>query len=296
MESAEIPEPSARPLVPPQPIGEPRADAVRTLLEVIDRLRSPEGGCPWDLSQTVASLAPGLIEEAHECVEAVESGDRVEACGELGDVLMLVVLLARVAEDEASFDLAGVAHAAVEKLVRRHPHVFGSQRAEDRPEALESWERAKRAERREKGGSVSALDGVPLAMPALQRTFRVGQKAISAGFRWKGPSGALAKLREELGELEEELEAAGGLADGAGALPEGASRERVEAELGDVLLAAAQLGTYLELDPEQALRASLRRFEARYRLVEEELGEELQGAQLEQIVEAWRRAKERVEG
>jgi len=282
----------ARAFVPPPATGDARLDALARLAAVVDRLRDPQGGCPWDLEQSVESMAPSLVEEAHECVEAIESGSAHEACDELGDVLLVAVLIARISEQGGSFDLASAALAASDKLVRRHPHVFGEVSAEDRPEALASWERAKRAEGGAAGARKSAVDGVPVAMPALQRTFRIGQKAIASGFRWRGPAGAVAKLREELTELEEELELAGLSAERDGLDPS-ASRERIEEELGDVLLAAAQVGTYLELDPELALRKALRRFEGRFRAVEEELGEELAEAPLEHIRAAWQRAKQR---
>lgn len=280
-----------RPFEEPASVGDPRLDELARLGAVVDRLRDPDGGCPWDLEQSVESMAPSLVEEAHECVEAIETEGDAEARGELGDVLLVCFVIARIAEQNGRFDLGSAARAASDKLLRRHPHVFGDADAADRPHALENWERAKRSEQGAEGRRKSAVDGVPLAMPALQRTYRIGHKAVAAGFRWNGPSGALAKLREELGELEQEL-AAAGLEEGSSELPPEAPRQRIQEELGDVLLAAAQLGTYLELDPERALRDALRRFEGRFRLVEQELGEDLQGASLDRIRAAWARAKQ----
>ena len=257
---------------------------MRKLLAVVDRLRDPEGGCPWDLEQTPESLAPSLVEEAHELLEALETGSEDGAVEEAGDLLMGVVLVCRIAEQAGRFDLARVGEGVCAKLIRRHPHVFGEARVDGSAHALANWERIKQEERREKRTDASALAGVPRALPALQRTFRIGEKAIAAGFRWTGPEGALAKLREEVDELFEVY--AGGGADAA---------ERLEEELGDVLLAGALAGNYLGLDPERALRRSLRRFEERFRSMESELGGELRELPLERLVEAWQAAKERLQ-
>lgn len=281
---------SPRPLETPAPIGEPRADALRKLVAVVDRLRDPDTGCPWDLEQTLETLAPHVIEEGHEVVEAIETGDDAHIEEELGDLLMGIVLQARVAEQGGRFDLAGVANRVADKLVRRHPHVFGdAERAGDAAGALESWEAIKKKERAEKADS-SALAGVPRAMPALQRARRLGDKAIAAGFRWNDVAGALAKLEEEVRELRVELEAASGLlASRRGAVPDEA-RERVESELGDVLFAGALLGSYLAVDPEQATRASIRRFERRFRHMEAALGDPAEH-DLPALIEAWNEAK-----
>ena len=270
-----------RPFEPPPPTGEPRADALRNLVAIVDRLRDPEAGCPWDLAQTVESLAPSAIEEAHELVEAVEAGRADNVIEEAGDLLMVVVLLARIAEQGGRFDLARAAGAVCDKLVRRHPHVFGDADATSADGAIRNWEAIKKAERLAKHGDASAVAGVPAALPALQRTDRIGQKAIAAGFRWQDASGALAKLEEEVRELREAVENAGGEGDA-----------RVEEELGDVLLAGALVGTYLSIDPERATRSALRRFEQRFRRVEAELGERLRDATLDELVAAWGRAKD----
>jgi MazG family protein len=273
---------TARPLEPAPATGEPRTDALRRLVDVIDRLRDPQGGCPWDLEQTVESMAPSLIEEAHELVEAVERGDRSHTIEEAGDVLLVVFLVCRIAEQAGEFDLAQAANGTAEKLIRRHPHVFGDVDQGSSSGAIEQWEEIKRRERAEKGTDTSALAGVPAAMPALQRADRMSAKAVSAGFRWARDAGTLAKLREEVEELAEVFPEEGKPTDEA----------RLEAELGDVLLAAATVGSYVGIDPERALRAALRRYESRFRQMEQELGG-LEGRGLDEMMSAWERAKRR---
>lgn len=271
----------------PVPTGEARVDALRTLLEIVDRLRAADG-CPWDLKQTLSSVAPHLVEESHELLEAIETavaGSDEHTIEEAGDLLMGIVLLARIAQDEQRFDLAQVAGTVCEKLVRRHPHVFGDGHAADAQAALANWETIKRGERAEKAVDASALAGAPVAMPSLQRAKRLGEKAMSAGFRWGDARGAMAKLREELDELEAAFDEAQSKGKDA------AAREHLEHELGDVLLAAAFLGNYVELDPERAARLALRRFEARFRAMEQELGRPLASCPLEQMMAAWERAK-----
>lgn len=267
---------SPRPAAP----DDPRLVALAELLGVIDRLRG-EGGCPWDLEQTARSFAPALIEESFEAVEAVESGDGRARTEELGDVTASLVLLARISEQEGSCGLAEAARAATDKLVRRHPHVFGSEQRSSSGEVLESWEAIKKAERTERGGDDSALAGVPVALPATQRAQRLGGKAMAAGFRWADAGGAYAKLEEELGELLEARDFA-----------EGERRSALEHELGDLLLAAAQLANYEGLDAEACARAAGRRFESRFRAMEAELDGRLANRSLAEMMEAWKRAKE----
>jgi MazG family protein len=279
-----------RPLELPASIGEPRADALRKLMAIVDRLRAPDG-CPWDREQTLATVAPHLVEESHELVEAIETGDEAHAVEEAGDLLMGIFLLARIAEQGERFDLAAVADGVCDKLVRRHPHVFGDVVANTADEALKNWEAIKRSERAEKQTDASALAGVPVALPALQRAHRVGNKAISAGFRWDTVRGALAKVHEEVGELTHEIESAG--LDGEREVkPTDAQRARLEHELGDVLIAAAFLGNYLKLDPERAAREAIRRFDRRFRSMESSLAKPLGSSTLDEMMRAWQKAKE----
>jgi MazG family protein len=268
-----------RPLDEPRTTGDARLDALARVLAIVDRLRAPDG-CPWDREQTVASMAPSLVEEAHEAVEAIDRAEDGETAAELGDLFMVIALIAKIAEQEGGrFDLARVASAVAEKLIRRHPHVFGAVRVDSSSQALANWERIKEGERREASTDASALAGVPVALPALQRASRVSAKAISAGFRWDDEAGALAKVSEEVHELEH-------------AFAERARHpERVEQELGDVLLATAFLGQYLGLDPEKAAREALRRFERRFRSMEAELGERLRSSTLPEMMAAWEKAK-----
>lgn len=279
---------AGRPLEAPPPTGDARLDALARLLAIVDRLRAPDG-CPWDREQTVDSLAPSLIEEAHECVEAVERRDERGTVEEAGDLLMVLTLIARVASEEQRFDFGAVARMVGDKLVRRHPHVFGDVVVDGSAAAIANWEKIKQSERATKGEDASALAGVPSSLPALQRALRIGAKARTAGFRWTDAAGALAKLREELDELAAELERAPG-ADQA------LRRERIEAELGDVLLSGAFLGCYLDVDPERAARAALRRFEARFREMERDLGPSLRLLSPDALAAAWRAAKARLEG
>ena len=269
-------EATPRSLELPPPTGEPRTDALRRLLAIVDRLRAPDG-CPWDREQTIESMAPSLVEEAHEMVEAIETGSDDGTVEEAGDLLMVVMLICRIAEQEGRFDLARAATLVGDKLIRRHPHVFGDAKADSSAHVVANWEKIKAAEREDKQVDASALAGVPGAMPALQRANRLAAKAIAAGFKWDDPEGALRKVEEELAELREAC-AAG-------------DRERMQAELGDLLIASAFVGNYLELDAERATRDSLRRFEARFRAMEAKLDGRLREAPLEELLAAWRVAK-----
>ncbi len=281
--------PSPRSLEVPVSLGEPRSDALRRLLAVIDRLRAPDG-CPWDLKQTLASVAPHLVEEAHELVEAVEAGADEHVVEEAGDLLMGICLLARIAEQEGRFDLAAVAGGVAEKLVRRHPHVFGEARADTAAAALANWEAIKRSEREAKAADASALAGVPLALPALQRAARLAAKARSAGFRWTDSGGAMAKVAEEALELRAAFDAAECARRPPGEI-DSRERARLEHELGDVLVAAAFLGSWLEIDPERAAREALRRFERRFRDLERRLERPMLECSLETLLAHWRAVK-----
>lgn len=273
----------------PPTTNDPRALAFARLLAIVDRLRAPDG-CPWDREQTLASMAPHLVEEAHEAVEAIERGHVAQGAEECGDVLMVVALLCRIAEDAGQFDLAAAAHGICDKLVRRHPHVFGDVQVDGTGQVLANWEAIKKAEREGQQADSSAIAGVPVALPALQRAHRVGGKAVSAGFRWADPRGALAKLREESAELDEALAGVDLSRDGMPGVSD-EQRARVEHELGDVLIAAAFLARYLGADPERLAREAVRRFESRFRAMEASIGEPLKDATLERMMAAWQSAK-----
>ena len=283
-----VPVSGARPLDEPVPIGDGDLDGLARLLAIVERLRAPDG-CPWDLEQTVESMASSLVEEAFEAVEAIErlaegeGGGESDVVEELGDLLMVVCLIGKIASQSGRFDLGTGARAVSDKLVRRHPHVFGDVEVDGSEVAIRNWEKIKQEERRARKTDASALAGVPVALPALQRADRLAAKSISAGFRWSDIAGAFAKLREEVQELDEVL------AD------ETPDPGRVESELGDVLLAAAFLGRYLEIDPESAAKRALRRYERRFRSMEEEIRVPLSEHSLDELIAAWKRAKVRTE-
>src|SRR5512137_2923387 len=230
------------------------SDALERLLAVMARLRGP-GGCPWDREQTLASLRPYVLEETYEVLEAIDAGDDRAHREELGDLLLQIVFQARIAEEEGRFSFADVADAIHDKLVSRHPHVFGDADAKDADAVLRQWAALKRKENEARGGGRSALEGVPREMPALARAERLTEKASRVGFDWPDAAGARAKVAEEIGELDEAI------ASG--------NQAHVEDELGDVLFAVANLSRKLGIPPEEALRGTLRRFVERFHYVEE---------------------------
>ena len=252
------------------------------LLGIVARLRA-EGGCSWDRAQTLASLGPRLVEEAYEAQEAMEDGDAGEPCAELGDLLFVMVLCSRIAAEEGRFDFADVAAAAADKLERRHPQLFGEggggQAAAGDWEAHKAEERrlrAARAGRQEPG----ALDGVASGLPALTRSVRLQDRAALVGFDWPEVARVLDKVEEELAELRVELVAR--------------SPERLEHELGDVLLAVTNVARHLDIDPEQALRRANARFESRFRRMESlaaAAGRRMEDHPLEEQEALWQRAK-----
>ncbi len=252
------------------------AAALRALLQVLYRLRAPDG-CPWDRAQTVASLAPFLLEESFEAVDAIGSGTPRAVCEELGDALMNVLLLALAGEDEGSFTPADVAEGIASKLVRRHPHVFGETRVAGVPEVWANWERIKADEKRARGEDASAVAGIPAALPACLRALRTIEKASRAGFRWPDRASAVAKVDEEWRELRAEIE--------------GGTAERVEEELGDLLLSVVTLAHHVSVNPETALRRSTYRFVRRFRRVERALGAGLADASIDDLRARWTEAK-----
>jgi MazG family protein len=268
--------------------GESRAVTRLTeLLGVVWRLRDADG-CAWDRKQTVESMASNLIEEAYEAVEAISDCDDAHIAEELGDVLMNVFLIARIGEQEGRFDLSDVVSGISEKLVRRHPHVFGPSEAGDAEQALASWNESKALEKDASESGV--LDGVSDGLPALLVASKLGKAAAGIGFDWPGVMGALDKLREEVGELETaaaEYEKAGDSKDLRSAA---GFYDRVEDELGDVLFSAVNVARKTGVDPELALRRTLGKFRRRFASVEAALGEGMSEASLEDMEKAWRAA------
>jgi MazG family protein len=259
---------------------------MRRLLEIMARLRDPEKGCPWDVEQRFETIAPHTIEEAYEVADAIERDDRPALRDELGDLLFQVVFHARMAEEEGAFEFDDVVEAICDKLERRHPHVFGDATVADAEAQTRAWEAHKAAEREaaaaHAGRPASALDDVPLALPALARTGKLTRRMARAGFDWRDREGMFDKLAEEIGELRAELDA--GDAEAAGR------------ELGDVLFVAANLARECGLDPEVALRGSNARVEARFRYLEARLAESGRTpaqAAPEELEALWREAKAR---
>jgi ATP diphosphatase len=258
----------------------PSRDIVR-LIEIMAALRDKKTGCPWDVEQTFATIAPYTIEEAYEVAEAIASGDMRDLCEELGDLLLQVVYHAQIAEEAGAFAFPDVVEAITTKLIRRHPHVFGDADAKAAGAAKGQWERIKAEEKRERGVEHKRLlDGVPIAIPALMRALKLQEKASTVGFDWNDPRAVLAKLREELDEIEAEI----------GDSPP----ERLEDEVGDLIFAAVNLARHLEVDSDQALRRANAKFGRRFGAIEDGLaaeGRKLGEATLDEMETLWQRAK-----
>jgi len=260
---------------------------ISKLLEVMRRLRDPPGGCPWDLQQDFQSIAPYTIEEAYEVADAIERGELSELKDELGDLLFQVVYHAHMAEERGAFRFDEVVGAICEKLIRRHPHVFGDQKIADASAQTRAWEahkdREKRSRRHEIGatGHCGALSDVPLALPALTRAAKLGRRASRTGFDWPNADGPRAKIDEELRELDREMGSGG-------------DKQRVEHEAGDALFAVVNLCRHLDIDPEKALRSANSRFQRRFEFVERALaqqGRQAGDASLEEMDGLWEQAK-----
>lgn len=248
------------------------------LVAIMRRLRAP-GGCPWDAEQTHESLKRYLLEETYEVMEAIDAKSPEHLREELGDLLLQPVFHAAIAEENGLFDINDIIHTLCEKLVRRHPHVFGDLEIKDSNEQVENWERIKTME---KGSSTkkSALSGIPPALPALLKAQKITEKAARTGFDWENSEQIINKIKEELQELEEAL------SDG--------KKERIESELGDLLFSVVNLGRFLTINPEDALHATINRFHKRFRHIEERLeaGEKsVHEASLEEMEQLWNEAK-----
>lgn len=261
------------------------SEQISRLLEVMARLRDPESGCPWDIEQSFETIAPYTIEEAYEVAEAIAQDDMPGLKEELGDLLLQVVYHARMAEEEGLFDFDGVARTIADKMIRRHPHVFGTETVETAEAQTANWETQKATERARKaaadGETASTLDGVPLALPALTRAEKLGKRAARVGFDWPETAPAIEKIEEEIAELRAEL--------AADAVP-----ARLEEELGDLLFSVVNVARHLHIEPEHALRAANRKFERRFRQVEKTFADKdrrLDEASLDEMEEAWAAAK-----
>jgi ATP diphosphatase len=268
----------------PAPAPAPSRDIAR-LIEIMAALRAPQSGCPWDLAQNFATIAPYTIEEAYEVADAIARGDLLDLEDELGDLLLQVVFHARMAQEQGAFEFGDVVQAITEKLIRRHPHVFGEKHAHD-PEAVKGlWEQIKAQEKARRGRPEDngALSGVPIGLPALTRALKLQAKASRVGFDWNDPHAVLRKIREETDEIEAALNSA-----------DQHARTQAAAEVGDLMFAAVNLARHLDADPEAVLRDTNRKFERRFAAIERALaarGKAPQDATLAEMDALWEEAK-----
>ena len=252
--------------------------SIDDLLDIMARLSTPGTGCPWDLEQDFSSIAPYTIEEAYEVADAIQHGRMDELKDELGDLLFQVVFHARMAEELGDFDFGDVVDAVCDKMIRRHPHVFGDARVEGAAAQAEAWEQAKARERLA-GGERSLLDSVPKGMAELQRAVKLQKRAARVGFDWPEPEPVLEKFAEEALEMRD-------------AMASGNSEE-MEGELGDLLFVVTNLARQLRLDPARALRRANAKFELRFRAIEEAAGSRaaLESMSLDEMEALWQQAK-----
>ena len=263
----------------------PRPDQtsqIARLLEIMARLRTPDGGCPWDLDQNFATIAPYTIEEAYEVAEAIRQDDMAALKDELGDLLLQVVFHARMAEEAGLFNFEAVAKAISDKMVRRHPHVFGDGNATSPAGVNLSWEAIKADERAakaaENGDAQSVLDGVALGLPALSRAEKLQKRAARVGFDWPDVLPVFDKIAEEISEIKQEISNNG-------------APERLQDEAGDLLFAVTNLARHLGVDAEGALRHANAKFERRFHRVEARFADGLDGVSLDSMEAAWQAAK-----
>jgi ATP diphosphatase len=257
------------------------AEGIQRLLDIMARLRDPDGGCPWDREQDFVSIAPYTIEEAYEVAEAIAHGDEEELRDELGDLLFQVVFHARMAEERGWFAFVDVVQAICDKMIRRHPHVFADAEVADARAQTEAWEAMKAHERARKQQDDSVLAGVSLALPGLTRARKLQARAARVGFDWPEQAGVVAKVHEELREVEQVL------ASG--------TTEQLEDELGDLLFAVVNLARHREVDPEAAVRAANAKFTRRFQAMEQRVrarGEDLAALSPEAMDQLWEAVKD----
>jgi ATP diphosphatase len=263
-------------------MSDTRMTPLDRLLEIMARLRDPERGCPWDREQDFSTIAPYTIEEAYEVADAIARDDMGALKDELGDLLFQVVFHARMAEERSLFAFEDVAGAIADKMERRHPHVFGGVQIASVAAQDKAWEEHKTAERRDRaqasGAAESVLDGVALALPALLRADKIQKRAARIGFDWPHARPVFDKLKEEIAELETELQ-------------QPAERRALEDEMGDILFAAANLARKLDIDPEAALRHATAKFERRFRRVEALAAERAVASDLDSLEALWQQVK-----
>ena len=251
--------------------------AIVRLVQIMAILRSPQG-CPWDHKQTLQTLKNHLVEESHEVLDAIDSGDRKKLCDELGDLLLQVVFQSRLCAEEGAFTFDDVAAAIVAKLIRRHPHVFGDTNVSNADEVLKNWEQIKKTE---KAGELRpTLEGVPKSLPALHRAHLIQKRAANVGFDWENADGALEKLDEEIAEVRDAVAAR--------------DDEKIRDEIGDLLFSVVNVSRFLGHNPEDLLHASIAKFTRRFQAVETEvqrIGKKMSDCTLAELDEIWNRAK-----
>ena len=271
------------------PDAAPALQALAELIDVVAKLRDPEDGCPWDLEQTHTSLVPYVLEEAHEVADAIRHGDDRHLAEELGDLLLQVVLHARIASEEGRFDLEQIARGISAKLIRRHPHVFGEAEAADSAAVKQHWEAIKAQEQAEQADPAAMPSASPLSeklagkvrgQPALAGAMTISKKAAAAGFEWDAMAGVWEKVHEELDELKEAV------ASG--------NKAHAQEELGDVLFCLVNVARWCGIDPEAGLAGTNRRFLDRFSRVEAALGGNLQGRSIGELEGLWRQAKDQI--
>ena len=247
------------------------------LLQIMARLRRPGDGCPWDLEQTLDTIKPHLIEEAYEALDAMESGNREHLAEELGDLLLQIVFQSQIAAQEGSFNFAEVAQGICDKLIRRHPHIYGEVKVADSKEVLRNWDAIKKTEKHIR---VSALDGVPKHVPPLHRAYQLQKRAARVGFDWSDIRDVYAKLDEEIVELKEAIAQK--------------DRKHVVEELGDVIFSVVNIARFMKVDPAYALEITNAKFSRRFRVVEGEIvasGRKMKDCTLAQMDEIWDRLR-----
>lgn len=268
---------------------------IEDLLSLMEKLRDPQFGCSWDRKQSLRTLTGYTLEEVYEVIDAVETGDDAQLQDELGDLLFQVVFYAQIAKEEGRFEFSEVIGSITEKLLRRHPHVFpdaslesfgnsdlalNAEQVAQRWEEIKNEERAQKADSDDAGIQASVLDDIPNSLPALDRARKLQKRAASVGFDWRAVHGVIAKVKEELEELEAELERG--------------DQQRIEQEFGDLMFSCVNLARHLQIDPESALRGSNHKFEARFRAIEslaEDGGEGLKSLNEEQLNALWIQVK-----
>jgi MazG family protein len=256
-----------------------RREGIGSLMKIIKKLRSPSG-CPWDREQTREKMGYYLIEEAHEVKEAIDEGSPLRIKEELGDLLFQLLTIIEMSEERGDFTLPDVITMARDKMVRRHPHVFGKRAANNANEVVANWIRIKKEEKKDREGGDSVLSGIPRSIPSLHRAYLITQRASRVGFDWEDKEGVLKKLEEEMSEFQK-------------AVSEG-DQERIAQEMGDILFALVNLGRFLGISPESALQESVNRFTSRFHYIEQRLrerGKDPSQSTLEEMDQLWEEAK-----